>query len=80
MSKHYTTNEREQAIEACAMMASSNHQHYTFDSASYFCDAIDTESNAAELARKALWSIPATGCRREQWAEAECMLREGWNP
>lgn len=77
----YTDEEREEAIEACAMMASSNADNpYTNEAASYFGHAIDTDCRAAVLAREALWSIPWNYAERERWAEAEALLRDGWSP
>jgi hypothetical protein len=75
---------REDAADACAMMASSNARG-TFDAttfpAAYFDDAIDSHIPAAYLARDALWSVENyASSGRDSWAEAEAKLRCGWRP
>ena len=87
MSK-FTDEEREEAIEACAMMASSDTEGRPGFEVSYFGDAIDTNSRAATLAREALWESGRHRTHetidgyedRSWWAEAEVLLRDGWSP
>jgi hypothetical protein len=84
----YTKQEREDAIEACAMMSSSNAEIYPGETvhegqdnyAIYLGDALDSNSNAAQLVRTVLWASKYPQDGRACWAEAECLLREGWEP
>lgn len=82
---------REEAVEACALMASSNSEPLRRgvstgenEEAFNFGDAVAAiNSPAASLARAAYWHCAhALGehTERECWAEAEALLREGWTP
>lgn len=79
-----TSSTRESAIEACALMASSNTHDYPLSPASLLADAIDVNTAGAELARAAInavWPYRASyETVRELWAEAEQLLAHGWNP
>lgn len=105
--KNITAKERREAIEICALMASSNsgaeflvggrglvslvHQVRS-SPAGYLPDACEDgncHTRSAELARQALWVVELR-CEDDQlddpdqirrdWAEAECLLRDGWSP
>jgi hypothetical protein len=84
---HVEPADRRAAIEACAMMASSNRAGAIGTLAKYepctrLADAIDVDSEAGKLATAALAFVTehddAQG--RERWLAAQELLEEGWTP
>lgn len=76
--KRYTDEEREEAADACAMMASSSDPFWPL---SYAVDAIGAGTDVYRVAEAALFSFDdLTSNDREEWAEAEARLRCGWTP
>lgn len=77
----WTDAEREEAADACAMMASSD-ASYMRAPAMDLGDVLDQSDPAYELAlqcyRELTW--PRWYMFRERWAEAEARLRCGWTP
>jgi hypothetical protein len=71
---------RQQAIRICAIAASTCAPLY------WVCEGIGLyRSKAEQLARAAFYHAdtyePMEGAAwRRLWAEAECLLREGWTP
>lgn len=79
----WTDEEREEAADACALLASSDELHLPGAPGMDLCDAIDRGTGSYTLASaswdasydsRAWWRI------RERWAEAEARLRCGWTP
>jgi hypothetical protein len=68
---------REQAILICAVAASAEWPPLTLDR---IVRDLDANPAAGDLADEAWLAAPTVGSSREIWAEAECMLREGWSP
>jgi hypothetical protein len=74
------------AIDACAMMASSNACRKALvtehEPCTRLADAVDVDSEAGKLATAALSSLAeyvyAEG--RERWLAAQELLEEGWAP
>ncbi len=70
----------------CAIAASDRIHHVGYDTAmSDIFGRELTSSPSADLARAALWSLPEVEpytrtAGRIQWAEAEALLRTGWEP
>lgn len=79
--KKWTDEEREEAADACAMMASSD-ASYMMAPCMDLDDVLAADSAAHALAvmsyRELRW--PPWNWFRARWAEAEARLRCGWLP
>lgn len=74
-----TPRKRELAAILCSAMAGPSCNEHFLDACHTFNVDCMSDTNAAELARQALWSIEL-GSVENEWAEAEAKLRCGWVP
>ena len=85
MRKRISRKVREEAAIICAIAASDTITYVGYRTSMYDVFGDDAHGDAADLARAALWSNkfppnPSFDESRMFWAEAEALLRTGWEP
>lgn len=76
MKSKYTKRQREEAADILAVMASSDAMAHPMDAMS----AVGASDRSLQLAVEATYATPSCLGWREDYAEAEAMLRTGWTP